>query len=1752
MRDSNNDDMIADRDEVARSARRRSLGRGLLRWTARGLLSLVLLLVVALGALAALTRTESGAAWLTRFVPRVFNSLDLGLHMELDSLRGPLPERLRIRGLRLSDRRGLWLVVPSAGLDLRLDSLLSLSGGVWKPEVERLRLSGVRFFRLPDLPPSAPTPPSAPKPLSLLPSWLRLEVAAVRVHNFYAGPELLGTPGLGLTGDLTGKATVGDGTAAVHLEVAGLRPETTQASEPPLSAEAVKSALAPFLEQLTGAASAQSTQPSSKESGQQSPKSLPLPSSDVSKHGKEQGAARQQDNGSRHVGTKTLPNGGAAGESPGVDTRQTAKQIAQQSQEQSSERRASREGESGVPTPAKTAGPEAASGASSGTNKNAAALRAVVDVDLADDTLIVRLEAEDAGLLPYFVPALGGATLRTEIRAHAPLLPPAPEGPLEVRLRGAFAVRAAGQTAFGKMSALGLDLRWDGRRLTIPELAVSMPEEQPQLTLRGGGGLDPLLGPGAALTAGVRDLRTLSVLLGLSQQEPAGTATVRLELGHGRILRDWWRDSLWDSGADSSRTAASAARQDSRNAARVASYDGSHDNSSDGSADSTIDHRRDALRDGSRDDSRAIRADRKRDNIVHSFPDSVIRSSQSSSDDGLDDEAHDNRGNSGTHHKGRASHDSSSDVARYAAADGFPKASSKEARDGSAKSTPDSSADSASDSGRDVLRVDSGDGSRISAADGTRDSRAYSESDGAGGASRNTSDGDRDDAAREPLRLMLDVVGTGLRLPGGTVDDLRLRLEGFGTDGTTVIDGLPDAASGTLRLTARSLFGLGAAKAALDWDVAGLHGSAPQGSLRGVDVRIPGVHLSGEMRARLPETASVAEDVRDAASSVREPRNTSADSPAGRSDFAASPVSAGIATDAWPLLDGALHLRVTDWQALARLARTPLGGEAASLHLEARPQDARQRLELRWELRRFQAADAVDLVFCKGEVYSADMYGVIGGLSASPSRAARRNPPLSGGKENPAGAAPTLDGALELGAGSAGPVRWDSGKATVRVYGGEGVFDASLRGPVDAAVRGSYHFGDRLLRMNILEVGASQYGLGVRLERPAKIGFRQGLDIDDLELSLSPQGRVAVRARLHENNLRLSTSVDGLPLELAHTLAGVPLYGGTLSASVNLSGTRMAPGGQIGLTLADVPLSGVPGAPKAGLAVKGVLERAGRGGVHNLRLTADVTGIEGLGPAGGSEGLTATATLPLRFDPVPGLADNAPVTARVFWRGDVAPLWRLVPLPGRSLSGRGEVRAALNGTLKAPRLEAEAFLGGGRYVDRLEGVVLDSIALEARYATGGPSLLRLAAGDGRGGTLVVDGSLTDMATRPRVAARGLIRNLRPLHRDDLAVQLSGTLNVSGPLSGPLIKADIRMDQGAFQILNNFGGGVTTLDDVERGVGAQPCRENPFAREQLPLCGKLVSARAADGKGRDATVVGAVPADRTKNGRKGGRGRGKTPAPTRTAAVSAPDTAPADGGPRLDLKVTAPGKFFIRGKGLESEWRANLAVKGTVAHPQLVGSLAPVRGQFDLLGRTFTFEQGNITFDGGDPPNPLLNLTLKYQGQQIVALIMARGTARHPRLDLSSRPVLPKDEIMAQILFGKSMSNLSRFETIQAAAAAAQLISGGPSAFDVLSKTRDMLGLQVLRLGSSDDRNLQHTAPRDASQQGTVSDTAAQAPTLEAGKYVLDNVYVGVEQGAEPGAGTTVRVDIDLFPHVSVEGRTSNESSGVGINWKLDY
>ncbi len=247
-------------------------------------------------------------------------------------------------------------------------------------------------------------------------------------------------------------------------------------------------------------------------------------------------------------------------------------------------------------------------------------------------------------------------------------------------------------------------------------------------------------------------------------------------------------------------------------------------------------------------------------------------------------------------------------------------------------------------------------------------------------------------------------------------------------------------------------------------------------------------------------------------------------------------------------------------------------------------------------------------------------------------------------------------------------------------------------------------------------------------------------------------------------------------------------------------------------------------------------------------------------------------------------------------------------------------------------------------------------------------------------------------------------------------------------------------------------------------------------------------------------------------------------------------------PAQDVQITIPRRFFIRGRGLDSEWEGELHVGGAASSPVLTGSLRPVRGQFELLSRTFMFSEGTIAFQGNEPPDPDLNLDLTYESSLLAAVIKVGGTASHPALSLESRPAMPQDEIMAAILFGKRASDLSRFEILQVANGLRVLAGVGDSGFDPLTTLRRTLGIDVLRVGGGSDSS-------GRSRSG--SDDGMDDLNLEAGKYVLDNVYVGVIQGATDGS-TGVRVEVELLPNLTIEGRSTSTSSEVGVGWKRDY
>ena len=218
-------------------------------------------------------------------------------------------------------------------------------------------------------------------------------------------------------------------------------------------------------------------------------------------------------------------------------------------------------------------------------------------------------------------------------------------------------------------------------------------------------------------------------------------------------------------------------------------------------------------------------------------------------------------------------------------------------------------------------------------------------------------------------------------------------------------------------------------------------------------------------------------------------------------------------------------------------------------------------------------------------------------------------------------------------------------------------------------------------------------------------------------------------------------------------------------------------------------------------------------------------------------------------------------------------------------------------------------------------------------------------------------------------------------------------------------------------------------------------------------------------------------------------------------------------------------------------------------------LESVRGTFDLLGKQFNLSKGQVSFSGATPPNPLLDIQVTYQAPSITALASVSGTASSPVLSFSSQPPLPQDEIVAQILFGQSASNLGRMQAIQLATELASLAGFGKNKGGVMGELRESLGLDVLRFGSIQESGQRRHQTGKAGllqpgQNGSSEDMES-IPALEVGKYVTDDIYVGLEQGMN-GDSSGVRVEIELTPSLNLEGSTTPQGSEVGINWKKDY
>ncbi|MFY0664805.1 MAG: translocation/assembly module TamB [Natronospirillum sp.] len=233
--------------------------------------------------------------------------------------------------------------------------------------------------------------------------------------------------------------------------------------------------------------------------------------------------------------------------------------------------------------------------------------------------------------------------------------------------------------------------------------------------------------------------------------------------------------------------------------------------------------------------------------------------------------------------------------------------------------------------------------------------------------------------------------------------------------------------------------------------------------------------------------------------------------------------------------------------------------------------------------------------------------------------------------------------------------------------------------------------------------------------------------------------------------------------------------------------------------------------------------------------------------------------------------------------------------------------------------------------------------------------------------------------------------------------------------------------------------------------------------------------------------------------------------------------------RLDIGLRTLDIATISGNGLNARLTGELRLQGTANELETDGAFVFESGTFNLLTREFRLEEGNVRL-----VDEALNIDLLAVYDRTDTRIEARvtGSAEQLQLQLSSQPVLPEDEIVAQLLFGKTIQNMTPFQALQLASAVNQLRGG--DTFDLIVATRDSLGLDTLEIDNIGEEE---------------SDI-----TVRVGKYLNSRVYVEVDTELSEERDWRGSVEVELTPNLSVETFTRSGSTfgGVELRWRRDY
>jgi translocation and assembly module TamB len=309
--------------------------------------------------------------------------------------------------------------------------------------------------------------------------------------------------------------------------------------------------------------------------------------------------------------------------------------------------------------------------------------------------------------------------------------------------------------------------------------------------------------------------------------------------------------------------------------------------------------------------------------------------------------------------------------------------------------------------------------------------------------------------------------------------------------------------------------------------------------------------------------------------------------------------------------------------------------------------------------------------------------------------------------------------------------------------------------------------------------------------------------------------------------------------------------------------------------------------------------------------------------------------------------------------------------------------------------------------------------------------------------------------------------------------VSGTVTLAGPLTGGAnIAGRIALGQTEIRIPTSITGGTAPIPDITHIAEPGPVRQTRVRAGLIDANGGPPAGRTAGAARSTGSTCASMPRARSSSA-----DAGSTPS-------SAVRSASAEPRPTSSLPASSRSSA----------------------------------GRLDILGRRLLLDEGSITLQGS--LDPFLFLSASSEADGITARVVLSGNLSDPEFRFESTPELPEDEVVARLLFGRGIENISAFQAAQLASSVATLSGRGGEG--LLGNLRNQFGLDDL----------------------DVATNANDQTQLTLGTYISDNIYTDV---VITDGRTELDINLELTPSITVTGSTADDGdSSIGIRFERDF